>query len=123
MENCIMKSSKMIVEICLNEVRAAHEMYEALLAREYNFNELMADIAMEMNHDIMNTIHGVKSTEVDFDICKYHEHFDNLLYKVHSILMIAGYIDRADVEEMINNIENQFIKSLEQVIEEYTPAE
>ncbi|MCK9319505.1 hypothetical protein [Methanoculleus sp.] len=117
-----MKTAKMIATMAINEVRAAHEMYEALLSREYNFNELIADICMEMNHDIINTIHGVKSTEVDFDMCKYHERFDNLLYKVHSILMIAGYIDRADVEEMINNIEKQFIKSIEQVIEEYIPA-
>jgi hypothetical protein len=118
-----MKTAKMIATMAINEVRAAHEMYEALLSREYNFNELIADITMEMNHDIINTIHAVKSTEVDFDMNKYHERFDNLLYKVHSILMIAGYIDRSDVEEMISNIEKQFIKSLEQVIEEYIPAE
>jgi hypothetical protein len=113
----------MIATMAINEVRAAHEMYEALLAREYNFTELIADIAMEMNCDIINTIHAVKSTEVEFDMCKYHERFDNLLYKVHSILMIAGYIDRSDVEEMISNIENQFIKSIDNLVEEYMKPE
>lgn len=117
-----MKSSKMIVEMCINEVRAAHELYEALLSREYDFNELMADISMSMNHDIIEVVHAVKSPDVDFDMCKYYERFDNLLYKVHSVLMIAGYIDRADVEEMIENIKKQFIKIIDKLVEEYTPA-
>ena len=116
-----MKTAKMIATMAINEVRAVQEMYEALLSREYNFTELLADICMEMNLDIIRTIDAIKGTDREFDMTKYHERFDNLMYKVHSILMIAGYIEREDVEEMISNIEKQFIKSLDTLFEEYTP--
>jgi hypothetical protein len=115
-----MKSSKMIVEMCLNEVRAAHEMYEALLSREYDFNELLADISMSMNYDIIEVVHAVKSPDVDFDMCQHVQQFDSLMYKLHSILMIETYLNSEDVEEMISNIKKQFIKSIDKLVDEYT---
>jgi len=118
-----MKTAKMIVTMVINEVRAAHEMYEALLAREYDFNQIMADICMSMNNDIISTIYAIKSTDVEFDMLKYHQRFDAMVYKVHSTLMIASYMDRADVEEIINNIEIVFVKNIEGLIEEYMKPE
>lgn len=107
--------------MCLNEVRAAHKLYEALLSREYDFNELLADISMSMNHDIIEVVHAVKSPDVDFDMCNHVRQFDSLMYKVHSILMIETYLNSEDVEEMIENIEKQFIKAIDKIIDQYTP--
>ncbi len=115
-----MKSSKMIVTMVINEVRAAHELYEALLCREYDFNQLMADISMSMNHDIIEVVHAVKSPDVDFDMGRHVQQFDSLMYKIHSILMIETYLNREDVEEMIENIKIQFIKSIDKLVDEYT---
>jgi predicted NAD-dependent protein-ADP-ribosyltransferase YbiA (DUF1768 family) len=110
----------MIVTMVINEVRAAHELYEALLSREYDFNQLMADISMSMNHDIIEVVHAVKSPDVDFDMGRHVQQFDYLMYKIHSILMIETYLNREDVEEMISGIEKQLVKRIDQLIEEYS---
>lgn len=117
-----MKSSNMIAEMAINEVRAFHKMYEALIHRGYKHGDIMNEICMSMNNDIIEVIYNIKSPDVEFDMCKYHGRFDNLLYSVDDILMLASYLEREDVEEIIGNVQKQFIRSLDKLFEEYTPA-
>lgn len=110
-----MKTSKQIVDTWYMEIKAAYEMRQAIVAREYDFDEIVLDINMSMYNDIIGTV----GSDSGFAMTEYTAVMDDYMYQIASVLILKEYLKYGDILEIVDGIQGQMINKIEDIFDRY----